>query len=118
MIKQDIYEGALKARLKASAQDRLYKFIFADGMMRGAVVNATQMIGEMRANHGLGPVETLLLGQAYIAAALLTSALKGKDRVSLHMECSGAVKEPAHLSLYSGKSGEWKSAPPGLVLHN
>ncbi len=92
MIKKDIYEGDLKARLRASAKSRQYRFLFADGMMRGAVLNATQVVSEMRANHELGSVETLLLGQAYIAASLLTSNLKGKDRVSLHIECSGAVK--------------------------
>ncbi len=92
MIKKDIYDGDLKARLKASAQDRLHRFMFADGMMRGAILNATQMVNEMRANHELGPIETLLLGQAYMAGALLTFNLKGKDRIALHIECSGAVK--------------------------
>lgn len=92
MIKKDIYEGDLKARLRASAQDRLHRFIFAEGMIKGAVVKTTQMLNEMRANHELGSVETLLLGQAYIAATLLTSTLKEKDRISLHIECSGAAK--------------------------
>ena len=92
MIKKDIYDGDLKARLRASAQDRLHRFIFADGMMRGGILNATQMVNEMRANHELGPIETLLLGQAYMAGALLTFNLKGKDRIALHIECSGAVK--------------------------
>lgn len=92
MIKKDIYDGDLKARLRASAQDRLHRFLFADGMMRGAMLNATQMVNEMRANHELGPIETLLLGQAYMAGALLTFNLKGKDRIALHIECSGAVK--------------------------
>ncbi|MBF0234487.1 MAG: Hsp33 family molecular chaperone HslO, partial [Desulfamplus sp.] len=92
MIKKDIYEGDLKARLKASSQDRLFRFIFADGMMRGAVVKATQMVNEMRANHELEIPETLLLGQAYIAGSLLTFNLKGKDRIALQIDSSGPAK--------------------------
>lgn len=92
MIKKDIFKGHLKEQLKASARDRLYRFMLANGMIRGAVVNTTRMVKEMRANHGLGGVETLVLGQAYIAAALLTATLKARDRVSLTVQCSGPIK--------------------------
>ncbi|MFH1153170.1 MAG: Hsp33 family molecular chaperone HslO [Pseudomonadota bacterium] len=92
MIKKDIYGGNLKDRLKASAKDRLYRFIMADGTLRGAVVHCTRMINEMRSNHDLGVVETLVLGHGYIAAALLTATLKGKDRISIQIQCSGPVK--------------------------
>ncbi|MBF0257983.1 MAG: Hsp33 family molecular chaperone HslO [Desulfamplus sp.] len=91
MIKKDIYQGNLKDQLKASAKDRLHRFILADGMLRGAIVNSTCMVNQMRANHELGPMETLILGQAYIAAALLTASLKGRDRISMHIECSGKL---------------------------
>lgn len=92
MIKKDIFKGDLKEQLKSSAKDRLHRFILSDGMLRGAVVNCTRMVKEMQANHELGPVETLVLGQAYIAASLLTSNLKGTDRISVHIDCSGAIK--------------------------
>lgn len=92
MIKKDIYQGRLKDQLRASAKDRLHHFILSDGTVRGAVVNCTRMVNEIRANHELGPVETLILGQAYIAAALLTANLKGRDRISMHIECSGPLK--------------------------
>ncbi|MBI9091490.1 MAG: Hsp33 family molecular chaperone HslO [Desulfobacterium sp.] len=92
MIKKDIFEGSIKDQLRASAQDRLYRFMMADGMIRGAVVKSTRMINEMRANHQLGGVETLVLGQAYIAGALLTANLKAKDRVSINIQCSGPLK--------------------------
>ncbi|HKK91484.1 MAG TPA: Hsp33 family molecular chaperone HslO [Desulfobacteraceae bacterium] len=92
MIKKDIFRGNVKEQLKASAKDRLYGFVMADGMIRGGCVNATSMVREMRANHGLGVVETLVLGQGYIAAALLTATMKGKDRIRLTIDCSGPVK--------------------------
>lgn len=92
MIKKDIFQGDLKDQLRASAKDRLHHFMLSDGMVRGAVVHCTRMVNELRANHELGAIETLILGQAYIAAALLTANLKSRDRISIHIECSGPIK--------------------------
>nr|MDA3834313.1 Hsp33 family molecular chaperone HslO [Spirochaetales bacterium] len=68
MIKKDIFNKDVKAQLKASAKDKIHRFIMADGMLKGAVVHATRMVTEMRATHQPGPLETLILGQAYVAA--------------------------------------------------
>ncbi|MCK5310614.1 MAG: Hsp33 family molecular chaperone HslO [Desulfobacteraceae bacterium] len=92
MIKKDIFDNSTKEQLKAAQKDRLYSFLMADGSIRGAIIKSTRMINEMRANHDLGVVETLLLGHAYIAAALLTSNLKGNDRINLSIKCSGPIK--------------------------
>lgn len=92
MKKKDIFGGDVKAQLTASARDKIHRFMMAGGTIKGAVVHATRMVNEMRANHGLGIMETLLLGQAYIAAALLTSTMKGQDRISLAIQCSGPVR--------------------------
>lgn len=91
MIKKDIFNHDIKARFQAGARDQSYRFVMADGQIRGAVVHATRMINEMRANHELGPLETLVLGHAYIAVALLCATLKGRDRISLAIQCSGPV---------------------------
>lgn len=65
----------------------------ADRMIRGAIVHSTRMVNEMRANHDLGPLETLMLGQAYIAVSLLCSTLKTRnDKLSMNIQCSGPVK--------------------------
>jgi molecular chaperone Hsp33 len=65
----------------------------ADGLIKGAMVHSTRMVNEMRANHQTGPLETLILGQAYVAASLICSGLKGKnDRISMVIECSGPIK--------------------------
>jgi molecular chaperone Hsp33 len=93
MIKKDIYNKDIKEQFRASSKDRLYRFIMADKMIRGAVVHSTRMVNEMRANHELDPLETLLLGQGYIAASLLCASLKDKnDRISVNIRCSGPVK--------------------------
>ncbi|MCP3942126.1 MAG: Hsp33 family molecular chaperone HslO [Desulfobacteraceae bacterium] len=92
MIKKDIFNKDVKEQFKAAAKDRLYRFVMADGMIKGAVVHTTRMVNEMRANHGLGPLETLVLGQAYIAATLMCAGLKGKDRISFNIRCSGPIQ--------------------------
>ena len=92
MIKKDIFNRDIKAQFQASAKDRMYRFFMADDQIRGAVVHTTRMINEMRANHELGPLETLVLGQAYIAAVLMCTGLKGKERLGINIQCSGPIQ--------------------------
>jgi molecular chaperone Hsp33 len=92
MIKKSLGGESLKERLLASAKDRLYNFLLADGAIRGAILNGTRMINEMRANHELGILETLVLGRAYLGAGLMSANLKGADSTSFKIECSGPIK--------------------------
>ncbi len=92
MIKKNIGGESLKERLLASAKDRLYNFLLADGAIRGAILNGTRMINEMRANHELGILESLVLGRAYLGAGLMSANLKGADSTSLKIECSGPIR--------------------------
>ncbi len=92
MIKKKIYGETLKERLIASAKDRLYNFSLTGGTVRGVILNGTRMINEMRANHELGILETLVLGRTYLGGALMSADLKGNDRLSLQIECSGPIK--------------------------
>jgi molecular chaperone Hsp33 len=92
MIKQKPYGRTLKDQLKAGAKDRLYKFMLADGAIRGVIMHATRMINEMRANHELGILETLVLGRAYLGAGLMSADLKSIDRISLKIDCAGPIK--------------------------
>ena len=92
MIKKRPYGKDLKARLKAAAKDRLYHFTLSGGIIRGAILHATRMINEMRGNHELGILETLVLGHAYMAASLMCATLKGDERIGLKIDCTGPVK--------------------------
>jgi molecular chaperone Hsp33 len=80
---------SLRRRLEENAKDRLYHFLLDYGAVRGALLHASRLVGEMRANHELGPLETLVLGHAYIGATLLSVNLKGADRLKLQVQCSG-----------------------------
>ena len=69
------------------------RFLLGDKAVRGVLVRGTDLVKEMRTRHGLGLLETLVLGHAYLAAALLATSLKGdKDRLALRIECSGPIK--------------------------
>jgi len=92
MEKKQVYGDTIKERLLASAKDRWHNFLLADGAIRGVVVHGTRMINEMRANHRLGILETLVLGHAYLAGALMAASLKGRDRLALQIECSGPIR--------------------------
>jgi molecular chaperone Hsp33 len=92
MRKRKLYGNTLKEQYLASARDRLYNFLLADGGIRGVIVHGTRMINEMRANHELGILETLALGRAYLGVGLMSADLKGNDRISLRIACNGPIR--------------------------
>lgn len=92
MIKKQPYGNTPKEQHLASARDRIHRFVLAEGQVRGALLHGTRMVNEMRSNHGLGILETLVLGHAYLGAGLMTAGLKGSDRVGLKIECSGPIR--------------------------
>ena len=67
-------------------------FLLNDGAYRGAVLDATEMVEKMQKAHKTGILETYALGETYIAAGLLTSMLKGRDRLGIVFECGGPIK--------------------------
>ena len=92
MIKKKPYGDTLKEQLLAGARDRLYNFLLSNGAVRGVILNGTRMVNEMRANHELGILETLVLGRAYLGAGLMSASLKSNDRIALKFDCSGPIK--------------------------
>jgi molecular chaperone Hsp33 len=92
LIKAKPYGDNLKEQLKANARDRVHSFLLAGDQLRGAVLCGTRMVNEMRANHKLGILETLVLGHAYMAGGLLSITMKGRDRLAIKVECSGPIK--------------------------
>ena len=91
-----IPDKILQDHLAALAPDAMDTFLLSRGeekdALRGAVVNASNLVNEMRTSHDLGILETLILGQAYIGALLMTMSLKGRARIQLDIGCAGPVK--------------------------
>lgn len=92
MHKKKPYGETIKAQYLAGARDKLHNFLLAGGAVRGVIVNGTRLVNEMRANHELGVMETMVLGRAYLGAALMASSLKGNDRLALRIDCTGPIK--------------------------
>jgi molecular chaperone Hsp33 len=92
MIKKKPYGKDLKAQLKAGARDKIHHFTLSGGTIRGAILHGTRLVNEMRANHELGILETLVLGHAYMAVSLMCTNLKGDERIGLKIDCSGPIK--------------------------
>ena len=92
MITKPVTDAVLGEHLSQIARDGMDIFLLRDGQLRGAVVHATGMVNQMRRNHELGIMETLILGHAYIAASLMTSQIKGNDKMRLLIECDGPAQ--------------------------
>jgi molecular chaperone Hsp33 len=89
---KSINDAALVEHLDGLHPDTIDVFILDHGNYRGALIHGTHFINQMRANHEYGPLETLIAGHAYLAAGLLTSNIKGQDRIQLKIRCEGPAK--------------------------
>ncbi len=91
MIKKPISGIGVEEHLANIEPDSLEIFLLAEGTLRGAIAHGTRMVNQMRANHELGILESYVLGEAYLAAGLLSSQVKGNDRISFSIECGGPI---------------------------
>ena len=92
MIIKAIENPKLLDHLNSISPDGTKIFLLGNGTVRGSLLHGTKMINQMRVNHGLGILETLALGHAYIGTGLLTSMIKGNDRIGMMIECGGPIK--------------------------
>lgn len=92
MVKKNIEDPATRALLDKLPDDARWIYTLDGGSFRLTALQGASMVNQMRANFDLPPLETLILGQAYIAGGLLAGEVKGNDRVLLSVECDGPVK--------------------------
>lgn len=72
-------------------KDRLIKGISTNGHIKISVVKTTDVVKAARKKHGLSLLNTVLLGRALTATMLMSSELKGEERIQLRMEGQGPV---------------------------
>ncbi len=89
MHKKPIKDSFLSEHLAGLPDDGMTIFVLRRGNYRGALVNGTRMVNEMRHNHEYGVMETFIVGHAYLGAALMASGIKGIDRIGMHLDCEG-----------------------------
>ncbi len=92
MIRKAIDDKSLNEHIASLPPDGREVFLIGGDNVRLSAVSATAMVNAMKANHNTGLLETYMLGQGYIAGALLSSTVKGNDRIRLQIECGGPVK--------------------------
>ena len=125
MISASINDLQLLAHLDGLAPDGLSFFTLGTpegpkgGEIRGALVHASRLVNQMRANHGLGLIETFVLGQSMVAASLLASTLKGQDRLGLRLDCDGPVHGwSVEASARTGVDGSPSYAARGYLFRD
>lgn len=89
MIKAEITDKELLSHFDSIEKDGMTVFVMADGQFRGALFNGTRMVNQMRANENLGILETLVLGQASLCAALLIQMMKGREHITFRYDTNG-----------------------------
>jgi molecular chaperone Hsp33 len=84
-------------------KDRLVRGMTDDGFFQVVVVKTTDVVREAARRHHLGPLATVLLGRALTGVMLLSSALKGEERIQLVMQGNGPL---ALLAVEANSIGE------------
>ena len=92
MIKAQIEDKELLEHLASIEKDEMAVFVMADGRIRGALFHGTNFVNQMRAQHKTGILETMVLGQASLCAALMMPTMKGQEHISWRYECDGPAK--------------------------
>ena len=92
MIKAEINDTELNNHLSNINKDDMTVFVMADGRIRGALFHGTRFVNQMRAQHKLGILETMVLGQASLCSALMIPMMKGREHVCWKYEVDGPVE--------------------------
>ncbi len=90
----------IKAKLDADLQkyldtleaDQLKVFTAANGRIRGAIFHGTRFVNQLRAQHNLGILETYILGQASLCAAMTIPMMKDQEHIVIKYEGVGSVQ--------------------------
>ena len=91
MIKTKI-DADLQKYLDTLEADGLKVFTAANGRIRGAIFHGTRFVNQLRAQHNLGILETYILGQASLCAAMSIPMMKDKEHVVIKYEGIGPVQ--------------------------
>lgn len=110
MIRRALNDPSLENALSVMTPDGATYFTVAPpgspAALRGIILHGTRAIVQLRVNHDLGPIETLLLGKACLCAGLMAAVLKDTGAVSMRIDGDG----PA-----DGLSAEGRRSESGTI---
>ncbi|WP_288751830.1 Hsp33 family molecular chaperone HslO [uncultured Treponema sp.] len=89
MKKIEIADKVLVEKINALPKDEMAVFVMADGRIRGALFHGTRFVNQMRAQHNLGILESLVLVQASLCAALMIPLMKGQEHLCWKYDVDG-----------------------------
>ena len=89
MKKIEIADKELVEKINVLPKDEMAVFVMADGRIRGALFHGTRFVNQMRAQHNLGILESLVLGQASLCAALMIPLMKGQEHLCWKYDVDG-----------------------------
>ncbi|MBR6340422.1 MAG: Hsp33 family molecular chaperone HslO, partial [Treponema sp.] len=92
MIKAPITDQELSTYLDSLEADKLRVFTMANGRVRGALFHGTRFVNQIRAQHNLGILETYILGQASLCAALTIPMMKDLEHNVIKYEGTGPAQ--------------------------
>ena len=111
MIKAEIADKELLEHLSSIEKDGMSIFVMADGRIRGALFNGSRLVNDMRAQHNLGILETMILGQACLCGALMIPTMKGREHLTFRYDTNGPA---AGFSVEADSAGTVR----GFLLQN
>lgn len=92
MIKAEISDKELLEHLNSLEEDKLRIFTMAEGRVRGALFHGTRFVNQLRAQHNLGILETMILGQASLCGALAIPMMKDMEHTVIKFEGNGSAE--------------------------
>ncbi|MCR5401635.1 MAG: Hsp33 family molecular chaperone HslO [Treponema sp.] len=92
MNKIELEDKKLKKHIDSLVKDEMCIFVMAEGRLRGALFHGTRFVNQIKLQHNLGILESMILGQAGIAAALMIPMMKGEEHITLKYETESPAK--------------------------
>lgn len=92
MVYAPIDDTELLQHLETLEKDELHIFTAGEGLFRGGLFHGTRFVNRMRAQHRLGILETMILGQAVLCTALMIQTMNGHGTLQLRYETDGDAK--------------------------
>lgn len=92
MITATISDPVTQEHLNNISPDGITRFTMLQGTVKGALISGTRLICQAKANHQLGIIESLALGQALLCAGLLSTTIKEGTRLVFQINCTGPLR--------------------------
>lgn len=89
MIKAQVLDTELITHMNSLHTDEMSVFVMAEGLFRGALFHGTRFVNQMRSQFNLGILETMVLAQGSIGAALMIPTMKGKEHLQFRYDTNG-----------------------------